>query len=225
MQIWAFILLAYLVVVYFLRGNFSELLFNYGIAWWVALMALGLIGAAFARPVKNLLGYFLDDSQTRLYALAVLFCIGGMEYLNTEYSLLTSGQPNNSAAMAIIDNEAIIQRSWDGHFRAIAKINDANVGLLIDTGASLVLLRYDDAERIGIDFDKLDFSVPLTTASGKSYVAPITIDTLKIGNVTVHDVKAAIAERGALHSSLLGMSFLEIIGETVIRKNVMILRN
>lgn len=127
--------------------------------------------------------------------------------------------------MAITDNEAEIQRSWDGHFRAIAKINNANVGLLIDTGSSLVLLRYDDAERIGFDVENLEFTVPLTTASGKSYVAPIVIESLQIGDVTVENVTAAIAEYGALHSSLLGMSFLEIIGETIIRKDVMILRN
>ncbi len=103
-------------------------------------------------------------------------------------------------------------------------MNGSDVGLMVDTGASLVLLRHDDALRIGIPLDELDYSTPLTTATGKSYVAKFHIADLTIGDVTLHNVKAAVAQEGALHSSLLGMSFLEKLDETVIQKDRMILR-
>ncbi|MBL4808178.1 MAG: TIGR02281 family clan AA aspartic protease [Rhodobacteraceae bacterium] len=129
------------------------------------------------------------------------------------------------AALATINAaETQIDRAWDGHYRAIAQIEGTDVGLMVDTGASIVLLRYDDAMRIGIDPAGLEYSIPLTTAGGRSYVAPYMFETIKIGAVVVHNVEGAIAPRGALHSSLLGMSYLEQLTETVIRSDEMILR-
>ncbi len=129
------------------------------------------------------------------------------------------------AALATINAaEARLDRAWDGHFRAIAQIEGVDVGLMVDTGASIVLLRYDDAVRIGIDPKMLDYSVPLTTAGGRTYVAPYRFETIQIGDVIVRNVDGAIAQRRALHSSLLGMSYLEQLSETVIRRDEMIFR-
>ena len=131
---------------------------------------------------------------------------------------------NPYAAVATAPMETTLNRAWDGHFRTIAKIDNADVGVLIDTGASLILLRYDDALRAGVDPDMLDFNIPLTTASGRSYVASYQFSQVRIGGVVVRNVEGAIAEEGALHTSLLGMSFIEQLTEAVIRKNAMILR-
>jgi len=129
------------------------------------------------------------------------------------------------AALATISGaEAQLDRAWDGHFRAIAQIEGVDVGLMVDTGASIVLLRYDDAMRIGIDPLTLDYSIPLTTAGGRTYVAPYVFETIQIGDVMVRNVEGAIAQRRALHSSLLGMSYLEQLTETVIRRDEMIFR-
>jgi len=132
--------------------------------------------------------------------------------------------PDPYAAVATAPQEATLQRAWDGHFRTIARIDDADIGVLVDTGASLVLLRYDDAIRAGVDPDMLDFNIPLTTASGRSYVAKFQFSQVRIGGVSIHNVEGAVAQPGALHSSLLGMSFIEQLTEAVIRKDAMILR-
>ncbi|MEL6680469.1 MAG: TIGR02281 family clan AA aspartic protease [Pseudomonadota bacterium] len=121
--------------------------------------------------------------------------------------------------------EVTLSRAWDGHYRAVAQIENGPVGLLVDTGASLVLLRYDDAERIGLDLNTLNFTVPVTTASGRSFVAPIEFERIKIGGIEVHGIKGAVAQPDQLHTSLLGMSFLESLYETTIRRDRMILRN
>lgn len=224
MKIWAIILISYLVGAFLVREDFHQLFLQPGGAWWAALLALGLIVTAFLGTLKKLIGLLSEDRHRMLYAALALLCIGGIEYLNTEKTILTNARTSEIAAMAIIHDEVTINRSWDGHFRAITQINGADVGLMVDTGASLVLLRHDDAVRIGLPMNELDFSTPLTTASGRSYVASVVIESLSIGNVTVYDVRAAVAQHGALHSSLLGMSFLENLRETVIRKNKMILR-
>lgn len=224
MQIWAVILITYLLGTFVLRENFAQMFLQPGGPWWVPLIAIILIVIAFFGAIRNLLSFLTEGHHRALYGAIALSCIGGIEYLNSENSLLASGPVQENAAMAITHNEATINRSWDGHFRTITQINGTDVGLMIDTGASLVLLRHDDAMRIGLPLDELNYSTPLTTANGKSYVAPIILDTLSVGDVVVHDVRAAVAQKGALHSSLLGMSFLENLEETVIRKDNMLLR-
>lgn len=223
MQIWALILIGYLIGAFLLRDNFSDVFFRSDGAWWVAIIAVILIGTAFANAIRNFLSFMSEERHRLLYAVAALFCIGGIEFMNTEY-MITFRKQSETAALAISATDAEIQRSWDGHFRAIAQVNGTDVGLLIDTGSSLVLLRHDDALRIGINLEELDYSTPLTTASGRSYVAPIIIETLQVGDVVLTGVRAAVAQRGALHSSLLGMTFLENLEETIIRRDRMILR-
>jgi len=224
MKIWALILLVYFLGAYTLRDNFEHMILNSEPGWWLSLAIFGLIGIAFAGVFRDLLGFLSEERHKILHAMAAIACILGIEYVNAQYNLEQLTKSNQMGALAMTRGEANLNRSWDGHFRAIAQIDGADVGVLIDTGASLVLIRNDDASRIGIDLDSLAFTTPLTTANGKSFVAPLTLDTLSIGDVTVHDIRAAVAQPGALHSSLLGMSFLESLGETVIQKNRMILR-
>ncbi len=135
------------------------------------------------------------------------------------------GQTAPIAALARAPGEVELERTWDGHFRALTTIGGAEVGLLIDTGASIVLLRHEDAEAIGIDTAALDFSTPITTANGGARVAPITLSSIRIGDVEVRNVRAGVAQRGALHSGLLGMSFLNELSEVSFRGDKAILRN
>ena len=224
MQIWALVLIIYFLGAFVLRDDFSALFMESGGASWVALIAIGLVATAFAGPIRNLLGSFSEERHRAMFALAALLCIGGIEYINTAKTINAERIVAETAAVAFISPEASINRSWDGHFRAIAQVNGHDVGLMVDTGASLVLLRHDDALRIGIPLSELDYSTPLTTATGKSYVARFHIAELTIGDVTLHNISAAVAQEGALHSSLLGMSFLEKLDETVIQKSRMTLR-
>jgi aspartyl protease family protein len=133
--------------------------------------------------------------------------------------------PTPTIAVASTPGEVELQRTYDGHFRARAQIGDAGIGMMLDTGASIVLLRYDDAARIGLDMDRLIFSTPVTTANGRAMVAPVTLETIRIGGVLVENVRAAVAQSGNLHTSLLGMSFLGELEEVSIRRDRMILRN
>ncbi len=101
-----------------------------------------------------------------------------------------------------------IKRGWSGHFVASAEIADKRVDMIVDTGASTVVLRHEDAKRLGIDVRKLRYNVPVQTANGSSFAARIELSNVLIGNVTVKGVEALIAKPGSLHQSLLGMTFL-----------------
>lgn len=129
-----------------------------------------------------------------------------------------------SVALSRAVGEAELYRGWDGHFRAEAEVNGVPLKLMIDTGASMVLIPYEDALEIGIDPAALDYSVPVTTANGRSSVAPVRLSSIKIKSIAVFDVPAAIAQPGALKSGLLGMSFLERLDETSFQKDRLILR-
>ncbi len=107
-----------------------------------------------------------------------------------------------------IGHKVVVERNSNGHFELDAKINDATIRLMFDTGATLVALRAEDAERMGIDLNNLNYSLRTNTANGTAAVAPYTIKTLTIGNITAHDVKATVARRGALSVNLLGQSFM-----------------
>ncbi len=133
--------------------------------------------------------------------------------------------PTPTISMASSPGEVELQRTYDGHFRARATIGAAEIRVMFDTGASIVLLRHDDAERIGLDMRRLDFSTPVTTANGLTNVAPVMLSSVRIGGVVLENVRAAVAQEGSLHTSLLGMSFIGELEELSIRRDRLILRN
>jgi aspartyl protease family protein len=119
-----------------------------------------------------------------------------------------------SPTTAIIDSEngtATFRRGMDGHFTVAAAVNGADMKLLFDTGASAVVLSYRDAERAGIDVGRLSFTMPVVTANGTGRAALVTLDRIAVGGIARRNVRAFVAERGALQGSLLGMTFLETL--------------
>ena len=129
-----------------------------------------------------------------------------------------------SVALSRAAGEAELRRSRDGHYSATAEVNGVKLRLMIDTGASMVLIPYEQAARIGINPATLDFSLPVTTANGRSSVAPIRLSSIKIGPIAVFDVAAAVARPGQLKTGLLGMSFLDLLAETTFKGDRLILR-
>lgn len=99
-------------------------------------------------------------------------------------------------------------RKMDDGFVANAEINGQIVQMLVDSGAATVVLRQSDAEKAGIDVSHMTFDTPLKTANGTSYLAPVRLKTIHVGQLTIDDVEALVAKPGTLNESLLGMSFL-----------------
>jgi aspartyl protease family protein len=114
----------------------------------------------------------------------------------------------NRAGSASFAREVRLKADARGHFVFDASINDRPASFMADTGATLVVLTYEDAARLGLSPHSLDFSGLAETANGVSRVAPITLDRVRVEDITVRDVPAAVAEKGALATNLLGMSFL-----------------
>jgi aspartyl protease family protein len=103
---------------------------------------------------------------------------------------------------------AEVVRGTRGDFAVAAHINGAKVPMVVDTGATSVVLTQEAARAAGLPIEVLDYSVNVDTANGRTRAAPVTLARLAVGNLTEHDVPALVVQRGQLHNNLLGMSFL-----------------
>lgn len=106
-------------------------------------------------------------------------------------------------------NQAVrIRRQPNGHFAARAAVNGQTIMLLVDTGASSIVLTQSDARAVGIDVDNLRYATPARTANGIAYTAATQIQTISVGSITMNGLNVMVAKPGALSESLLGMNFL-----------------
>lgn len=101
-----------------------------------------------------------------------------------------------------------VGRSTGGDFAISAQINGAHVSMVLDTGASSVVLTRDDAKAAGLPLEVLNYSISIDTANGRARAAPVTLDRIAIGGLEERSVEALVAQPGQLRTSLLGMSFL-----------------
>ncbi len=101
-----------------------------------------------------------------------------------------------------------IARARGGSFSVATQVNGARVDMMLDTGASAVVLTQEAARAAGLPLEVLNYSVQVDTANGRTRAAPVTLDRLSIGGITERSVPALIAQPGQLRVSLLGMSFL-----------------
>src|SRR6185369_16801133 len=95
----------------------------------------------------------------------------------------------------------------NGHFHVDAVANGRRIPFVVDTGATVVSLTRQDAERIGLDVTRLAYTQRFQTANGIARAAPVTLREVSVGPIALYDVQAVVNE-GKSGQSLLGMSFL-----------------
>jgi aspartyl protease family protein len=101
-----------------------------------------------------------------------------------------------------------VVRGHGGDFAVGAHINGTRVPMVLDTGASSVVLTQEAAKAAGLPLEVLDYSVNVDTANGRTRAAPVTLDRLAVGGLTERAVPALVAQPGQLKNNLLGMTFL-----------------
>lgn len=119
---------------------------------------------------------------------------------------LRVGQHAIGAAPADGSGMIVMTADNQGHFYATGSVNGAAVRFLVDTGATMVSLGANDARRIGLDFNRGQKGMT-QTANGQTMVSKVKLDTVRIGDVTLHNVDALIHQT-EMPMALLGMSFL-----------------
>jgi len=101
-----------------------------------------------------------------------------------------------------------VVRGHGGDFAVGAHINGARVPMVLDTGASSVVLTQEAAKAAGLPLEVLVYNVNVDTANGRTRAAPVTLDRLAVGGLTERAVPALVAQPGQLKNNLLGMTFL-----------------
>ncbi|MBP1846015.1 aspartyl protease family protein [Rhizobium petrolearium] len=122
-------------------------------------------------------------------------------------------------------DEVIIHKTNAGHFQTNVRVEGQVLPMLVDTGASTVVLSYDDARAIGLDPENLAYTVSVMTANGRALAAPVRLDEIAIGPIVRNNIRAMVAEDGRLHESLLGMSFLSTLGSLQMQTDELRLRD
>ena len=102
-----------------------------------------------------------------------------------------------------------VSRGQGGEFALRAKINGITAPMVIDTGATSVVLTWETAKAIGLPLEMLEYDVDVETAGGHTKAARLTIDRLAVGQLVEKSVPALVVPRGQMKTNLLGMSFLD----------------
>ncbi len=120
--------------------------------------------------------------------------------------------------------EVTVFRRSDGGFTLDASVGRTRLPFTLDTGASSVVLRSEDAARLKIPVRSLVYDVEVMTANGRGLAAEVLLPSLSIGPLTQVDVKALVEKPGALHENLLGMSYLNALESFTVSNDKLVLR-
>jgi aspartyl protease family protein len=110
-----------------------------------------------------------------------------------------------------------VVRSNGGDFAVAVHINGAKIPMVLDTGASSVVLTQEAAKAAGLPIEVLNYSVNVDTANGRTRAAAVTLDRLAVGGLMERSVPALVAQHGQLKTNLLGMSFLNRLASWEVR--------
>lgn len=117
-----------------------------------------------------------------------------------------------------------VPRGNTGEFGLQAKINGVKTAMVIDTGATSVVLTYETAKAAGLPLEMLDYNVDVETAGGRTKAARLTLDRLAVGKLVERSVPALVVPRGQMKTNLLGMSFLDRLESWEVRADRLMLR-
>jgi aspartyl protease family protein len=124
---------------------------------------------------------------------------------SAEFEARTRGLPRPAPAEPTL---ITVRADPQGHFFVEPFVNGLRLRMMVDTGASLVVLSREDARHAGVNPAPADFTMPTATANGVVLVAPVVLKEVVIGEVAVRNVPAAVFPDNKLQIGLLGMSFL-----------------
>jgi aspartyl protease family protein len=96
----------------------------------------------------------------------------------------------------------------NGHFYVDARVDGRNIGFVVDTGASKVVIRESSAAQLGIFPRPSEYNGRSSTANGVAKYAPVRLNRVEVNGITVYNVDAAVMPDNALSTNLLGMTFL-----------------
>jgi aspartyl protease family protein len=187
------------------------------------IVALALVGMAALILFRQRFSHALESAL--IWIVVVLLLLLGytyrMELRDVGERMLAELIPGRAATRG---RTVEIARGGGGSFSVGTQVNGARIAMVLDTGASAVVLTQEAARAAGLPLEVLNYSVNVDTANGRARAAPVTLDRVSIGGITERSVPALIAQPGQLRTSLLGMSFLNRLESWEVRGDKLLMR-
>jgi aspartyl protease family protein len=145
-----------------------------------------------------------------------------MELRDVSERVMAEFVPGRAASRGVRTVEIV--RGRTGEFQVSTLVNGARSNMVLDTGASAVVLTQEAAKAAGLPLEVLSYNVNVDTANGRTRAAAVTLDRLAVGDIVERSVPALIAQPGQLRTSLLGMSFLNRLESWEVRGDKLMMR-
>ena len=174
-------------------------------ALWTAVASIGFSGVYFYDDIRDMTARSLAAS------------------IPDSVALPPEPASNQASGSSGFERSVTLNASRNGHFYARAYINGQAIAVMVDTGATRIALTYKDAELLGLRPHNSDYTQRTRTANGFGRAAPVTLDSVRIGDVEVRDLHGSIAEEGKLHVTLLGMEFIRKLQRFELRGQELVL--
>ena len=126
--------------------------------------------------------------------------------INGKRATLRLGESPVSVKGKSSGNKIVLVADSQGHFIGPGRINGQSMQFVVDTGATVVSLGMNDADRMGINY-KNGEPVRMSTANGNSNGWRIRLSSVRIGDVELSGVEAVVTP-SSMPYVLLGNSFL-----------------
>jgi aspartyl protease family protein len=118
---------------------------------------------------------------------------------------------------------AYVRLDRQNQFTTPIEIEGKPFHAIIDTGATIVIVRYEDAKQLGVFSKGERWNRVVSTANGAGRAMSARFNNLSIGDLIVYDVEALVLSPGAVSTNLIGMSLLRRLSKFEVRPDVIVL--
>ena len=199
------------------HASFARAAVAVALVVWLALAGARRAGAA---------GLVRVVSGAAVWAAIILGLTGAYAYRfeASEFAQRLMGELFPGEPQIGAGGEVIVNRRLGGEFVVPVAVGATRVAMLFDTGATTLVLRAEDAAKVGLDARALKFDVDVVTANGSASAAEVVLERVAVGPIVARNVAALVARKGALGQSLLGMSFLERLRSFSVERGRLVLK-
>jgi aspartyl protease family protein len=103
--------------------------------------------------------------------------------------------------------ELIVAADAQGHFQVSVEIGRGFTPMMVDTGATRVILPHEEAVRLGLPLENVG-SAQVSTANGTVLAKVTRADRFRVGPICLTNVDVLVMPPGRLAVGLLGMSVI-----------------
>jgi aspartyl protease family protein len=156
------------------------------------------------------------------YLVLLMIVVGGVIGFTLPGTKPKAAMVAAAPAPADAPHDTVLQRADNGHFLTVADVNGAPTRFVVDTGATMVALTEEDAERAHVAFDTSQFAVVGAGASGDIHGQDVMLDNVVLDGKRVENLHAVVLD--GLSVSLLGQNYLRHLETVSISGDTMTLR-